>query len=483
MSHGSLTSSVCKVCPGSRSRWARSGRIVRQAVDAAFQPAPDLAQPLHQRIEIAFLVVGSLLGFCDPQRDLVLDRPHVPLGVGRHHLPPRPALVPVLQHRHHRFVADEVRISQRVGAPGRRQASRQRDDRGQSAVEAASRPEVNRICRIAEQESERPRRRRRPRVKLGREARPLHHIQPEPGHRAQVLRRDAEQLQSFLHPRPQARSLEQGRQEQGVMPGAVELAAGPQLQHAGRGLDALGEHPPDRVDPDRFPSLLIGQPHVQEALAVQGVQQEAVLGHGQQDSHGVRQLGLHSQAEHHVLHLRAIERVHRRVAGTELSGEVLQRARAAALADRQYVVSGEVGLGRGWVEAFRNELDMVRPVVRDGEQLIFDVRDPDIARPEILNRIRALGPHLGIGARDKQTLLDFRRKLQELAALDGHDLLAAHITLVRGLPHNPVAIPLPAGVINLDGHARPHQVFQEQGKAEADRPAPGHRDAQGGHGD
>ena len=217
-------------------------------------------------------------------------------------------------------------------------------------------------------------------------------------------------------------------------------------------------------------ALLIGQPHVQEALAAQGVEQEAVLGHGQQDRHRIRQLGLHPQAEHHVLHLRAIERVHRRVAGAELPGEMLQRARAAALADRQHVLSGEVACGR--VETFRNELDMVRPLVRDGEQLIFDVGDPDIARPEILDRIRALGPHLGVGARHEQALLDLRRKLQVLAALDGDDLLAAHITLLRGLPHDPAAIPQPASVVDLDRHPRPHQMVQEQGKAQPTGPPP-----------
>ena len=100
----------------------------------------------------------------------------------------------------------------------------------------------------------------------------------------------------------------------------------------------------DRVDPNRFLRLLIGQPHIEEAVAVQGVQQEAVLGHGQQHGHGVGELGLHPQAENHVLHLLAIERVQRRVSDAELVGEVFQRARAAAFADREHVLRGDLVL-------------------------------------------------------------------------------------------------------------------------------------------
>ena len=234
--------------------------------------------------------------------------------------------------------------------------------------------------------------------------------------------------------------------------------------------------------PDRFLRLLIGQPHVQEALAAQGVQQEAILGHGQQDGHGVGELGLDPQAEDQVLHVLAIDRVHGRVAGAELGGEVFQRARATALADREHVLPGEVAPGRLRIEAFRDELDPVPLVVRDGQQLIFDVRDPDVARPEILDRVRALGPHLGVGARDEQALLDVGRELQVLTALDGHDLLTAHVTLLRGLPYDPPAVLYPAAVVDLDRGARPHQVVEQQGKAQADRPAPGDGDVQDGRG-
>ena len=38
--------------PGKPPQVGPQGRVVRQAVDAAFQPAPDLAQPLHQRVEV-----------------------------------------------------------------------------------------------------------------------------------------------------------------------------------------------------------------------------------------------------------------------------------------------------------------------------------------------------------------------------------------------------------------------------------------------
>ena len=75
-----------------------------------------------------------------------------------------------------------------------------------------------------------------------------------------------------------------------------------------------------------------------------------------------------------------------------------------------------------------------------------------------------------------------RRKLQELAALDGHDLLATHIALVSGFPYDLVAVPQPAAVIDLDPDARPHQIFQQQREAETDRSAAGYRDAQDGHG-
>ena len=188
--------------------------------------------------------------------------------------------------------------------------------------------------------------------------------------------------------------------------------------------------------------------------------------------------GLHPQAEHHVLHLLAVDRVHRRVAGAELAGEIVQRARAAALADGQYVLSGEVACGR--VEAFRDELDMILFFVRQGEQLIFDIGDADVARAEILDRIRALGPHLGVGARREQALLDLGRELGVLAALDGNHLHAPHVALFRGLPYDPAVLPLPAAVIDLDRHPRPHQVVQQQGQAQPHRAASGHRDVQGG---
>jgi hypothetical protein len=121
---------------------------------------------------------------------------------------------------------------------------------------------VDRIRRVAEQKPERARRRRRPRVQLGRETRPVHHIEPEAGHRGEVLYRDAEQLQAFLHPPPESRSFQQGRQKECVMHGAVEIAACVQLQQAGTTLDAPREHLPYGVYPHRFSRLAIRQPHV-----------------------------------------------------------------------------------------------------------------------------------------------------------------------------------------------------------------------------
>ena len=77
------------------------------------------------------------------------------------------------------------------------------------------------------------------------------------------------------------------------MRSTVELAVCASLQHTGRRLDARREHPIDRVDPDRFLRLLVGQPHIEEAVTVQGVQEEAVLGNSEQHRHRVGELGLH----------------------------------------------------------------------------------------------------------------------------------------------------------------------------------------------
>ena len=317
--------------------------------------------------------------------------------------------MPVLQHGHHRLVTHEVRVPQGSTAPWRCQAPRERDGRGQPAIESAPRPEMDRVRRVAEQEAERPWRARRPRMQLDRETRPLHHIQPEGRDCGQVLRRYAEQPQSFLYPHPEGRSLQQGWQKERVMNGTVEFVTRVPFHQAGPGLQALREYLPDRVDPDGFLSLQIGQPHVQEAFAAQRVQQESVLGHGQQYGHGVGKLGLHPQAENHILDLLAIEPVHGRVRGAELGGEVLERARAAAFADGEHALSGKIIFGRSRIEKLGHELDVVVLAVGDGKQLIFDVGDPYIARPEILDRIGALGPHLGVSAGDEQALLNLGR--------------------------------------------------------------------------
>jgi hypothetical protein len=74
----------------------------------------------------------------------------------------------------------------------------------------------------------------------------------------------------------------------------------------------------------------------------------------------------------------------------------------------------------GWMQS--------RLVVRDGEQLIHDVGDPDIARPTGFDRIRVPRPHLRVRVPGEQTLLDLGREPRVLAALDGHDLLPAEVT-------------------------------------------------------
>lgn len=130
------------------------------------------------------------------------------------------------------------------------------------------------------------------------------------------------------------------------------------------------------------------------------------------------------------------------------------------------------------IEALRDELDAVRLADSERQQLILDVCDPDIARAEVLDRIRTFRPHLGIRTRNEQALLNIRRQLQELAALDRHDLLAARVTLISPFPDDLAAILRPPTLIDPDGDSGSHQLFQEQGKAQADRTAAGHRDMQ-----
>ena len=90
----------------------------------------------------------------------------------------------------------------------------------------------------------------------------------------------------------------------------------------------------------------------------------------------------------------------------------------------------------------RDEVDRAPLLVREGEQLIFDVGDPDVARAQTFDRVRAHRPHLAVRVRGEQTLLDLGWEAPVLTALDGDDLLPAHIALVRGLPHDLVSDPL-----------------------------------------
>lgn len=84
----------------------------------------------------------------------------------------------------------------------------------------------------------------------------------------------------------------------------------------------------------------------------------------------------------------------RGVSGAEPVGEVFQGARAAALADREHVPSHHVVPRGSRVEGLRDQLYVVRLVVGDGEQLILDIGNSDIARPKVVDRVGSFGPHL-----------------------------------------------------------------------------------------
>jgi hypothetical protein len=64
---------------------------------------------------------------------------------------------------------------------------------------------------------------------------------------------------------------------------------------------------PDGIDTDYFRCLGVGEPHVQESLAAQGVEEKTVLGHGQQDGHGVRQSRLDAQAQYDILNVLTVQ--------------------------------------------------------------------------------------------------------------------------------------------------------------------------------
>ena len=234
-----------------------------------------------------------------------------------------------------------------------------------------------------------------------------------------------------------------------------ELAARVPLQQAGLGLYAAGERLPDRVDPDRLLSLQVGEPHVQESLAAQRVQQEPVLRHRQQDRHRVGQQRLHPQAEHHVGDRLAVESVEGRIGRAELAFVVREGARSAALADRQHVLPGYLGMGRLGVEGLGDELDLGALLVGEIEEAVLDVGDADVARAEVMDRIRSLRPHLREVARGEQVVLYLLRKLEELTALDSHDLLAPDVALLNSLPHHSAAVALPAAVVDPDCHPWP----------------------------
>ena len=250
------------------------------------------------------------------------------------------------------------------------------------------------------------------------------------------------------------------------------------LHEAGLGLDALGEHLPDRVDAHGLRRLLGREAHVEEALAAQRVQQEPVLGDGEQHGHRVGQVGLDPQPEHDVLQLLSVDGVHRGVGLAEAVGEVLAGAGAAALADGEHVLAGQVGRRRG-VERLRDERD-AGALVGEREELVLDVGDADVARRQVVDRVRARGPHLGVRVGAEEPLLDVGGELGPLAALDRHDLHPTAVALDLRLPDDAVVLPGPAAFVDGDGDLRAHEVVEHQREGEADGAAAGDRHAQHG---
>jgi len=263
-----------------------------------------------------------------------------------------------------------------------------------------------------------------------------------------------------------------------VVGAADEVAARAKLEQAGLGLDAAAERLLDRVDADRFLGLLVGQPHIQEPLAVQRVEQEAVLRDGQQHRRRVRQQRLHPQAEHHVRQLLAVQAVEAEVGRTELGLEMREGARPAALADGEHVLLDDLAAGRLGVERLGDQLDLAPLAVGQLEQAVLDVGDADVARADAVQGVRPGRPHLGEVARGEQEILHLPGQLEELAALDGDHLLAAHVAFLAALPHHLAAGPLPAAVVDPDRHPRPHQVGQLKREGQADRPAAADGDPQ-----
>ncbi len=263
------------------------------------------------------------------------------------------------------------------------------------------------------------------------------------------------------------------------MGGAAELVVLLLPAHqAGAGGDALLEDVADRVDADDVLGLLPGEPHVQEALAAQRVEQEAVLRHREQHAHRVRQLGCDPQPQHDVLKVFAVEGVDRGVGRAEAVGVVLAGAGAAALADHEDVFLGEPVLLLRHVEASGDEADR-RPPVGQVQQPVLDVGDPDVAGRVAVDGVRADGPHLGVGgAVVEQRAEDLLGQGEVLPALDGHHLLAAEVALGLVLPDDRGALPGPAPVVEGDDGPAGQHLVERQGEGEAHRAAAGDGDPQ-----
>ena len=93
---------------------------------------------------------------------------------------------------------------------------------------------------------------------------------------------------------------------------------------------------------------------------------------------------------------------------------------------------------------------------------------------EVVDRVGARRPHLGVGVAAEEPLLHGRGQLPPLAALQGHDLLATAGALRLRLPGHAAVIGAgPPAVVDDDLRAGPHQVVEQQGEGQADGTAAG----------
>ena len=315
-------------------------------------------------------------------------------------------------------------------------------------------------------------------IQPGGEPWPLHHVQPERGDGTEVVLRDAEQRQALPHPLPQRRSADQGGQEQRAVRRAAEVAVTVAAHHARAGRDALLERAPDRIDADDLLGLGVGEAHVEEALAAQRVQQEPVLRHGQQHAHRVRQGGASPAAR--ARRPAGAGRPASRSTCRPRRTSAVKWSRVRTARPRRWRARGPwprspgCSAGSNCVGTSRMRSAGVRHV----QQGVLDVGDPDVARAVAADRVGAGRPHLGVRLVAEQPRLHLLGQVQVLPALHRDDLLAADVAEALVLPDDPRSVLRPATVVHGDRHPATHEVLQQQGEAQPDRAAAGHRHPQ-----